>query len=361
MKKIIIEGGDKYMVKKQKNNPNSILKSSASRILVGKKGVSSELRISGYSLSGLSSLKGVEYYENGCTLVAAVMVVVTLLAQLRCLKPDSNSSKMDQTPAFRFYKKRVLTDSTGKAAACIIASIKDEAVIHLPDDPDELSTYMIAVLDCYQGNERVLNKCTKDNLTEYISGNMSRIIGLTCSCPSSNIGTFGLNTDCVSWNVADVLSNIPCEDIKKLDPNSIKNLIREACGLIKDEEGNYSTIVFEEAPYTGPNSVEGGCSLEKDIFGTEMPSRTKGDKSTSKSKAKVDNIDLEAYKSVFAPLELRKLESAIKLNRIDLIAKYQALYEERKKDKNEDSGSSAEKPKRSNSPTGKSTALKPDS
>lgn len=308
------------MAKSKNKKSTSIIKSSASQLLSGKKGQMGELHIREYSLD-ISSLSMIEYYSGACKSVAALMVVIALLVQLSCLRPDTFSHKKDQTPAFRFYKRRVIVHDIGRVAACVLASCIDEAVVHLPADPMELNSMLIAIIDCYQGNEKALEKCNADNVDTYISGQMSRLMGYASSCPSSNQSAFGLTSDCLSWNsVEDVLKHIPCDDIRKVPAEEIRSLIRQACGLISNSDGSLSPIIFDEKPYTGSFSVEGGCRLEKDIFGDMMPARTRGSQETVlKSQGKASEEEIEAIKPLLTPLELRKVESAMRLRRFDLI------------------------------------------
>jgi hypothetical protein len=318
------------MAKSKNRKGSSIIKSSASQLLSGKKGQIGELRIREFSLD-ISSLSSMENYANACKSVAAMLVVIVLLVQLRCLRPDTSSTKMDQTPAFRFYKRRVIVHDIGRVAACVLASCVDEAVMHLPTEPVELNELLIAIIDCYQGNEKALEKCNSDNVDAYIAGQMSRLMGYAASCPSSNMTAFGLTADCLNWSSVDeVLKLIPCEDIKKVSPEEVKSLIKETCGLVAGSDGNVPPIIFDEKPYTGSFAVEGGCRLEKDVFGEYMPTRTHGSQETVlKTQGKVSEEEIANVKPLLSSLELRKVESAMRLRRFDIIRSFITEVEKR--------------------------------
>jgi len=312
---------------------SSVLKSgSVSSTLKGKKAKKGEITIKNYSFESLIILKETNIYNEAIITVAAVIVTVVLLVQLRCLNPEANSAKLDQTQAFRFYKRRVIVSEYGKTTACLLASTLENVVVFLPDDQEQFVEMVLALGDAFQGNERLIEKCSNNNLTDYVHGQMTSIIGTMASCPSSNISAFGLNTDCVNWTVEDVLSSVPNTDIQALSVDVVKNKIREMCGVVPNSEGVVTPVKFEDKPLSGGQSVDGGCVLEKDIFGSNMPVRTRTTSGTSASgKAKVGKTDVEKYRSVLSAFELRKLEAAIKVEKTDLVKKMVALAESRLK------------------------------
>lgn len=191
----------------------------------------------------------------------------------------------------------------------------EKPIIYLPDDHDEFEETLISILDCYQGNERVIDRCTKDNVYEFITGHMCRILGLMASCPSSNPGIFGLNADCLSWTVSDVIERIPCEPIQTISVDEIKDCIRKIC-LNISADGNTIPIIFDEIPYEGENSTDGGCFIEKDIFGTDMPSRTQILNSSSSKQSTISKEELDIAKEWLSSIMYKKLLSAVNLKKI---------------------------------------------
>jgi hypothetical protein len=306
----------------KKTPANSILKKQASERLTGKKAQSGELRIKGYELSGFEFLHGLgATYDNICISIAACISTVVLLVQLRCLRPDTPSSKLDQLPCFRFYKKRILTDDPGLVTAFTLAICNPQAVILFPSDMTELEKLLINLLDCYQGNERFIEKCSSENLSFFIYGHMSRIMGIMSSCCSANMTAFGLASDCANWTVADVLSRIPFPDINNLDPQLVKNHIRKFC-LTPNSEGGFDQILFQELPFTGGFATSGGCAMEFDIFGSEMPIRATDSKESSSSGAVVKiALSDDQLKGALNPIDYQKLQAAISLKRNDIIKK----------------------------------------
>lgn len=314
----------------KKNKTSSILKSGigSSRILRGNM-KSGNFVIKTYSFDAIDIYKDTSFYKDACLSIAVVVTTIVLLAQLRALAADVNSAKLDQTPAFRFYKKRVIVGDSGRVTACLITFTLDEAFVHIGDTPEEIQESVFVTLDTFQGNERFIEKCSEANLTDFVHGHMSRIIGIMASCPSSNMAAFGLSTDCVNWNVQDVLSRIPCKDISSIPVEEVKTKMRELCGLAPDADGNVIPVTFDEKPYKGGQSVDDGCALEKDIFGKHMPIRSRVGLASASFKKLFVSVDIEKYRTVLNELELRKLQSAVKVGKSDLIKKYIDLAESR--------------------------------
>jgi len=326
----------------RKKLSNSIVKKQASERLTGKKSQSGQLRIKGYEIQDLEFLRVLQgTYQNILLSISACMCTVVLLVQLRCLRPDTPSSKMDQLPSYKFYKKRVLTDDSGIVTSFTLAICLPDPILYFPENPTDLERYLISMLDCYQGNERFIEKCSSENVSDFIYGHMSRIMGIITSCCSANISAFGLASDCSTWTVSETLAHIPFEDISNLDSDLVKQRIRSSC-LVANGEDGFSPIVFQEAPFTGSNSVKGGCIMEHDIFGEHMPQRVISSKDNNSTGTSVKTtITDEQFKDVLSPIEYRKLQSARSLGRNDLIKKYVDIASKLLKQQPEDDAPSA--------------------
>jgi hypothetical protein len=310
-------------VKRTRNKPvKSTNKVSTRKIF--KQSANESLSIKNYNLSSLDGLESIDSFENVTQLAAAAMVMIALLCQLRCLRPDGNASKLDQLPSFRFYKKKITLGTPGQALATGLASSLDEAIVLLPDDPKELESFMIAVLDCYSGNEKFIEKASSSNLAEFIAGHMSRILGIINSCPSANMGAFNIDSSCVSWSISDVLERLPGNHLNKVGPEVVKDIIIRECNVNAD-----SPISFPEPPFLGNLSVENGSKLEKEIFGEFMPSRNLSITPQKEAKAMSSDITEEMASKHLTPLELRKYKSALKISQKEAINRYETIIHKR--------------------------------
>lgn len=315
------------MAKKRSRNTPVKTSNKASVRKIFSKSATEVLTIKSYDLSGLDNLQPITSFNNIVELTAAAMVCTVLLCQLRALRPDGNASKLDQLPSFRFYKKKISLGSPGQALAMGLATSVDGAIVLLPDDPAELESFMMSVLDCYAGNEKFIEKPSANNLAEFITGHMSRILGILNSCPSANMGVFNLDASVASWGISDVLSRLPGEFLKNVPVSRIIEIFHAECDIPT------SSIFFSEPPFIGNLSVENGSKLEKEIFGDHMPQRTVSIVS-SKTKASSSSVTDEIARARLLPLEYRKYSAALKVNLKDTIARYESLIQKRILDDN---------------------------
>lgn len=285
-----------------------------------------KIEIRGYPLTSLDTFSELDYYPNAIVFIASTLVVITLLCQLRALKPDSSSAKLDQSPAFKFYKKRVLLDSTGKIAALFIAISQSQALACLPtsNNMEDLDSWLMAIIDTYQGNEKSIEKASTENIMSFVCGQMSRLLGLFNSCPASNMAMFGLSTACVDWGVSDVLKAIPVEAIQKLDPAVVINQINKDCSIVETSSGDsFSSSInptFDEPPYTGSLTVLGGCKLELEIFGKDlMPIRSRKKSATLDALGGMPENNKTDLEKFLNKIELKQYESALKVGKKDVL------------------------------------------
>lgn len=174
------------MTKKKptRNKPVVPTSKTSTKKIFGKE-INSELRIKNYKLSSLTDLREIDSYENIIKLTTMTLVTVSMLCQMRALRPDGTSALLDQLPSFKYYKKKIILDYPGEALAISLPSCLPKVVVFLPDEPGDLEMYLIALVDSLQGNEKFLEKVSEENLSNYISGHCTRILGILNSCPSS--------------------------------------------------------------------------------------------------------------------------------------------------------------------------------
>jgi hypothetical protein len=321
------------MAKRSSSSPKKSGAASSSstatkKKLMGNK-ITDKIEVNGYPLAQLDTFTELTYYQNALIFIASTFVTIALLCQLRSLKPDLPSAKLDQSPSFKFYKKRVLLDSTGRIAALFMAISQPSALACLPtsDDPGDLDNWLISLIDTYQGNEKYIEKASTDNIMYYVCGQMSRLLGMFNSCPASNMSIFGISSSCVDWDVKDVLKAIPYADINNLDSALVIDNIKKDCAIAESatpgDPGTSYRPVFDESPFTGANSIDGGCKLENSIFsGGLMPIRSKGKSATLDSigglpENPLKQEDLDAFLS---KIERKQYESAIKIGKREVLS-----------------------------------------
>lgn len=280
------------------------------------------LAIKAYDLSAFDQLEPISSFDNITQLSAAAMVSVALLCQLRALRPDGNASKLDQLPSFRFYKKKISLGSPGQALAMGLAVSVEDAIVLLPDDPQDLESFMISLMECYSGNEKFVEKVSSNNLSEFLTGHMSRILGIINSCPSANMGVFNIDSSVATWGITDVLSRLPGEHLKNVSVSSIIDIFHRECDI------SNLTITFSEPPFVGSLSVEGGCKLEKEIFGDSMPQRN-SPSTSMKVSASSSNVTDEIAKLNLSSLEYRKYSAALNINLKEVVSRYESIIQKR--------------------------------
>jgi hypothetical protein len=282
-----------------------------------------QLTIKSYDLSTIDNLQPIQSFDNIAELSAAAMVAVALLCQLRSLRPDGNASKLDQLPSFRFYKKKISLGSSGQALAMALAVSVEDAIVLMPDNPDELEGFMISLLECYSGNEKFIEKVSSNNLSEFLTGHMSRILGIINSCPSANMGVFNIDSSVSTWGISDVLSRLPGNYLKNVTVDAIIDIFTRECDVPN------SAIIFSEAPFVGSLSIEDGCKLEKEIFGNFMPKRNSPSNSIKTSSSSSSILSEAVAKARLTSLEYRKYKAALNINLKDVINRYESLVQKR--------------------------------
>lgn len=286
-----------------------------------KKKASESICIKAYKFENISGLKACNSYSNFIEYSVMCMVVVILLCQLRSLRPDSSSAKLDQLPSFRYYKKRVTLDTPGQALSLALATSLPEAIVFLPDNPDELEDWMLSAMESYVGNEKFIERCSPNNVIDFVCGNMSRILGYLNSCPASSMHSFNVDSSVLEWSVQDVVNRMAIPESSNIRISHIIERLRVECFELPQ-----NPVTFAEPPFSGTHAIEGGCKLEKEIFGKDMPIRlTKPDESPSGLTSGFTDEQLSKLSS----LERRKLEAAFKVGKKDLISKYQRIILQR--------------------------------
>jgi hypothetical protein len=123
--------------------------------------------------------------------MASALVMVVLMVQIRLLREGDSAATVDKSPAYKFYKKRVLFNETGQVYALMFASCF--AVNFIPDDPSERESVLHSLLDSFTANSTYIETPTENNFSYFIHGYMSRIMGWLNSCPSSSPQMLGLD------------------------------------------------------------------------------------------------------------------------------------------------------------------------
>lgn len=256
---------------------------------------------------------------------AAAIVTIYLLCQLRTLRPSAKPAQLDMLPSFKFYKRTLLAGPPGRILAFAISVSQPEVVLHLPEE-DDMASWLRSVLDLFVGNERKLQSVNEGNVIEFINGEMSRVIGIINSTPSNNRQSLGITEDCFSFTISDCLSRVDYTKIAEVDPAAVISIIRNSFEMSKDEEGNIIPLTFNEEPFTGKDSINGGCRLEKEIFSDAMPTRSKAIsvRSSATKEAPTYHSD-EELASALSPAQIKKYKAAVFLKRFDIVARLNEL------------------------------------
>lgn len=303
------------MKKKKRNNgkinPQSIFKDAK---------ISTKISIAKYELDSISTFLSLKSYKHILTLSTIAMVCTIMLCQIKCMKPDASSRSLDQLPSFKLYRKRIITNNPGHALAITIATALPEVLVHLPSQgADEIEEWMYAVLDCYIGNEKVLSKASSNNITDYVSGHMSRILGYLQSCPSSNIGIFNINSSIVNWNLEDTINNLP-KPLSEVPKEDVINLFKEI--ILVDGEIDS----FMEKSLEGSFSIDGSSKIEYDLWESKVPKRLNP---SANSVIVNKDIDQETAKLYLTDIEYRTYKAAILINKKEIINKLNRVIKEK--------------------------------
>lgn len=315
------------MAKKGKNSKSSSSKKLGSKIFGSKS--SGSIHVQKYSLENVDGLSSLNSFDVLINFIAQCIVTVVMLIQIRIIKPDASGSSLDRSPSFRFYKKKCILSDPGFATAAALAAGLPELIVYLPDDPEELETFLTKALDSYVGNEKFIETPTQNNIMECLWGHISRICGLLNSCPASNMGTFGLGAPAAEMSISDVLKAIPIKAVQSLSPESVAECLRERF-LLKDESGNYIPLHFEEVPFNSPVAVNSCSKIEAEIFGSDLlPRRSITKAGAAPGGRSAPKAYLEEAEKYLDPLQLRKYKAALELGKTPLISKYESLIEQK--------------------------------
>lgn len=286
------------MVNKRKKG----VKNSSSIVFIGSE---NKITIKDFKFDEIKKFYFLNNYENICILITITIIVILILCQLRSLKPDVSASKLDQSDAFRYYKRKIILKDPGKSMALLISASLPEVFVYLPETEEKMEQWLQDVFYTYTGNERRVETIHEGNPIEFIHGTMARILGMVNSCPASNMSSFGVNTDCVNWDIENVLKRLP-------EPFRFKKeLLIERFRILVGE----TPPTFDEFPYTGKNTVDGGSIIENELWCGKSPKRNR------KFDKEDVTIDMEAAKNYLSHIELEKLKAALKIGKKDLINK----------------------------------------
>lgn len=317
------------MAKRSRNLPTKKAQKVKDK-LFGIKGIST-IRIREFEISSnLLFLKSKSVYDKFITNSAATIVILGILCQIKALKPNAKSVQLDQSPSFKFYKKKVLVDSPGQIFALFLALGLPESGGLIPDE-DQFQDWVSGMIDGFTGNERVMDNPTYETGPKYIAGQMSRIIGIMNACPATSMQTLGFSSDCQTWKIADLLSRVDNKDIASVPREVIIDLIKGSTMGEPNEEGIYNKIIFNEDPLKGSSTISGCTVLEYEIFGDLFPERTtsKSSKFTeSPSKIVESGIHPEAER-VLSSYELTQFRGAILIKNNKRIEELYKLVDQR--------------------------------
>lgn len=314
------------MAKKSNKSKPSSSKKLGSKIFGSKS--SGSIHVQKYSLENVEGLAPLNSFDVLINFIAQCIVTVVMLVQIRIIKPDASGSSLDRSPSFRFYKKKCILADPGYATAAALAAGLPELIIYLPDDPEEMETFLIKALDAYVGNEKFIETPTQNNIMECLWGHISRICGFLNSCPASNMGVFGLSASAAEMSISDVLKSIPINAVQLLSPESVAESLRELF-LTKDENGNYIPLQFEEVPLNSPVAVNSCSKLEAEIFGPDLlPKRSITKSGVVPGGRPAPKVYLAEAERCLDPLQLRKYKAALELGKIPLIQKYETLIDQ---------------------------------
>lgn len=218
--------------------------------------------IGNFTLGDLGVFSFTSFYKRLALMACSFAVVITLLCQLRAMRPESPSRSVDITPAFKFYKNKIITSDIGHATCLMVAS--KDCVVHMDEDPVAMESQLIELLDASQGSSKYIKTPTANNWVLYIYGATSRMLGLANSCPSTNYKVFGIGNplDLSVQKILDMI-NIPNKPSKE-----------EVVEFLKEKLTNESNDApsFEEP---GFQNGEKAAPLEIEIFGeNNLPKRS---------------------------------------------------------------------------------------
>lgn len=190
------------------------------------------------------------------------------------------------------------------------------AVAFIPDDPKERLAVLNSLLDSFTANSAFVETPTEKNFAYFIHGYMSRIMGWLNSCPSSSPQMLGLDKKCVDWKVIDVIKNAP-EPLRNVKVEDVIKNIADKASSSDSYTLSDGPITFMEKPLSGPGTSKGCSSLEFELFGDNLPLRSKSLEVTAKvgksgqmPDSSLSKADVERYLS---PLQQKKYAAAAKL------------------------------------------------
>ena len=259
---------------------------------------------------------------------AAAIVTVFLLCQLRSLRSTDKPAQLDALPSFKYYKRILLAGAPGRILAFALSVSQPEVVLCLPTEAEDMASWLRSVLDIFVGNEKKIQSVNEGNVIDYITGDMSRIIGIINSTPSNNRHILGISEDCYTYTVSECLSKIKYSKIAELDPSVVIATIHEALDMKKDDLGDIISLSFDEVPFTGKNVSNGCCQLENEIFGKHFPLRTKEKASRSfATKEAPKYLDGNVLTKHLNAAQIKKYQAAVYLKRHDIVTQLNELVE----------------------------------
>ena len=150
--------------------------------------------------------------------IAAGVVTMLILVQIRIGLSNMSSQQVDQLPSVRLYKSRVLGDYMGRVMGASVATIDcTEFVSEVEPVIEELTSFPIPIC-------KPVAKPTQQNYPQYIYYRMSQVMGFIQSTPTTNLNLLNLKPDCANWNLEQALAYI--------DPNNLAKLNKENVGKI---------------------------------------------------------------------------------------------------------------------------------
>lgn len=173
-------------------------------------GFNKSFKLDGYSTEdlqmfvkevGLDDDSGTETELYNHLGVAALTVVMLVQLRYSCLEAPQY---FDGLPSTKYFKKKVLCTTPGVTWCTMIPAYETF---------DFLNLSLMEIFEVFIGepiipSKKIQGKITKENSTEYFKSRRSSLLGKLQSCPATQAAHFGLDRNCVNWDIDDAIKFI---------------------------------------------------------------------------------------------------------------------------------------------------------
>ena len=217
-------------------------------------------------LIGIASVAGPELALGFIHYLCAGFILIVIMMQLRLSVKDESSAWVDALPSYKKYKSAI-TGVIGRNVAFAWGFYKTLPYIR-DIESVSVSDLLIACTEVPVPNSKKILTCNAGNWTQFLSGQMSSMIGRLLSCPSTNFKMFNVSAEwvksatldsCIDLFKTSLGNSSVSEYLDQFSPDTVKDLISNA--LLTDSGGIPRTsLVFDEVNNLTSN-------IENTIFG----------------------------------------------------------------------------------------------